>query len=77
MIQARCEKCGAYYPGWDEHSCAPARKPSVNEKLAAVAEALTGVNKPKTGVNAKREGDRHAPGYMAGYMRKRRAKTES
>jgi hypothetical protein len=72
MIRARCDSCGERYPAWDEHTCAaskerplPARE-SVNNKPAATP----GVN---AGVNAKRAGDRHAPGYMAEYMRKRRA----
>jgi hypothetical protein len=52
---------------------------AVDKKRPAPAAVANASNKRKSGVNASgvnedvRKGDRHAPGYMAGYMRKRRA----
>lgn len=44
------------------------------EELARVNTGSAVNTSVCTGVNTKRRSDRHKPGYMAEYMRKRRAK---
>ena len=46
-----------------------AKRPMFKTSIGVNNPEPTGVNKPAT-----RKGDRHKPGYMAEYMRKRRAK---
>lgn len=61
-----CKLCGTNHPGWDVGACRKARA-AVNTQpeppLTHLADSAPRVNT-----------DRHKPGYMAEYMRKRRAK---
>jgi hypothetical protein len=85
-----CKRCGTRHEGWETVICARARRAALTQSAPASVrpmeevhlEVLTErpteplvhlVDSPPS-VNRPADKDRHKPGYMAEYMRKRRAK---